>query len=71
MIFWFFFSDGILEQRNEKGLFFEDQVKPLFVKLTGNTPVQIADTLVKKAIQWNEKRNILDDMTVMVIRVRT
>lgn len=66
-----FHSDGLSECFSDKGKFFgESRIKALFGEVAHLTPSQIISRLNEAATEWLGNSQLLDDMTLVVMKVK-
>jgi len=66
-----FHTDGLSECfNNQKKVFGESRIKSLFEKIAHHTPAQIINKLNEAAAQWRGDYELLDDMTLVVMKIK-
>jgi len=66
-----FHSDGLAECfNNQNKVFGESRIKSLFEKIAHQTPAQIINELNKAVAQWRGSRDLFDDMTLVVMKIK-
>lgn len=64
-----FYSDGLSECFNpEQELFGESRIKSLFERIAMETPAKIIKKLTEAATKWMGSRELLDDITLVVMK---
>lgn len=62
------YSDGIVDSRNKDGdSFGEDRVQQLIVKGANNSGQQLMDYIFDSSLAYNDKPQLFDDMTMIVL----
>ena len=66
-----FHSDGLSECfNNQNKVFGESRVKSLFEKIAHQAPALIIKKLNEAVAQWRGSRELLDDMTLVVMKIK-
>jgi PAS domain S-box-containing protein len=66
-----FHSDGLSECfNNQNKVFGESRIKSLFERIAHQTPALIINKLNEAVAQWRGSRELLDDMTMVVMKIK-